>query len=138
MRYQIGISRSKERGKPILATRFRQRIWPIIALPFLLAGTGALVAIFNHCLKGSKRAYFWIIRGMSTVILGAVALEFSVNFLNKDYKALTRIAEVIFEESFEMLGAVMIIAGLFAHQEFLQTKQHHEGIFDNVRDEVVV
>ena len=105
-----------------IVTNFKRSDWPIIASPFLVATLIALSFTLKRLLKGSPRAATLLGLGFFMVILGGWGLEITINFLNHGTLQWVWEIENVFEESLEMLGAITIISGLFAHHNVLQSR----------------
>lgn len=81
-----------------------------------------IITLRRH-LKGSKQAARLLLIGLGLVALGALALEHTLNFIPYKQLGSLRTVEVIFEESLEMFGAILIIAGLVEHRKFLYLRE---------------
>ncbi len=106
-----------------LLARFKATNWPIFASPFLVLTLAWLVITFRRLLKGSHTAAKFLFLGFSTVVLGGYGLEMITNFLNHDELQWVWDIENVFEESMEMIGAIVILSGLLIHSQFLEQNQ---------------
>lgn len=111
-----------------IISNFRATAWPIIASPFLVAVIIWLVVTLRRLLKGSSQAGLLLSLGFFTVVFGGWGLEITTNFLNHGVLEWVWSIENIFEESLEMIGAIVIISGLFAHQHVLADKLRNRDL----------
>ncbi len=98
---------------------FKATNWSIIAAPFLILVVIWLFLTLRKLLIGSPRAARLLALGFFIAIFGAFVLETTTNFLNHGSLEWVWVIEATLEEWFEMIGAILIIAGLFAHHRFL-------------------
>lgn len=102
-------------------SRFPSTSWPVLVGPFLLMGLAWLAWRLGACVRGSPRAARLLILGAIILLAGAVGVELTTNLavLRTPFRW-WREAGTILEESLEMLGSIMIIAGLLVHHQVLQ------------------
>ncbi len=108
--------------RSFILEHFKASNWPIIASPFLVVTVIWLILTFRKLLKGSKDATNLLLVGFITVIFGGWALEMATNVLNHNNLQWIWEIENVFEESLEMVGAIIILSGLFKHYEWLSYK----------------
>lgn len=111
-------TRLKEIINPKLVTS-----WSIVAMPFIIIGMIWMGILLKNCLKGSLKAKILLISGTATLFVSACLLEllqpFLENLSSRGYFEL----EILFEETGEMIGAVLIISGLLVHGQVLYDRQ---------------
>ena len=103
-----------------LISRFPVGFWPLIFGPAIGVGVIWLGRELRLCLCGSAAAGRRVALGIGLLLVGGMGFEMIANLLAAP--SLTRLynIEVLFEELFEMLGAIAILSGLLLHQRFLQ------------------
>ncbi len=102
-----------------IISKFKASDWPIIAAPFLIFTVIWLISSFRNLLKGSKTAQKFLLFGFAAVICGGYGLEITTNFLNHDNLQWVWELENVFEESLEIIGAILIFSGLLKHTVWL-------------------
>jgi len=100
-------------------SHFKATQWPLRFAPVMIVVFGGFAWSLKKVLAGSRRAALLLISGAALFIGGAMVLEMTTNFLIGDAYAWHRKAEILLEETMEMLGAVLFLAGLLAHEKHL-------------------
>jgi len=105
-----------------ILVHFKATNWPVIAAPFLILTVTWLILTFKRLLSGSKTAQKLLILGFAVTIFGGWGLELTTNFLNHDNLQWVWEIESVFEESLEMIGAIIILSGLLRHLNWLSVQ----------------
>jgi len=90
--------------------------WPIMASPVILFVIIWFAIKLKKCLTGSRRCALFLAAGTVVLIASACVLEVLPN------KGQFFEFEVFFEETGEMIGALLIISGLLAHRKVLEDR----------------
>ncbi|MBI4000086.1 MAG: hypothetical protein HY351_05665 [Candidatus Omnitrophica bacterium] len=106
-----------------LGEMFKATSWPVLAAPFLIVIVVWLFLTLKRLLIGSPRAAWLLALGFSVSIFAGFGLETITNFLNHTSLQWVWEIEAVFEEWFEMIGPILIIAGLIKHCRFLAGEQ---------------
>ncbi|MBI4387419.1 MAG: hypothetical protein HY582_00045 [Candidatus Omnitrophica bacterium] len=105
---------------PVLGTKiltvFPETVWPIMLAPLVLASILLFGFGLRACLKGSTQAFQLLSLGIAFMFFAGVGLDFSTNFINQNQFPWLLQVEIILEESFEMMGEILILLGLITHQ----------------------
>lgn len=94
--------------------------WPIGIGPFIIAGLISLAAFVRSrtCASGETLKYLYL--GAVLFLLGSMGFEWFANFMNRRTAEWLWQIEIVLEESFEMIGAITFLAGLFIHERSLK------------------
>ena len=106
-----------------LQSHFPFTSWPVLVGPFLLVGLVWLAWNLRAGLRGSSRAARLLILGACIFFAGSAGLELTANlFVHEASLQWWRAAEIVLEESLEMLGMITVLSGLLLHQQMLQQR----------------
>lgn len=93
--------------------------WTIVFAPLIIPIGVIIILLLRKHLLGSKKAIKFLSFGVGLFILGSMILEQGCNLEFYESSNLFKWIEIILEETFEMLGAILIIKGLIEHRNFL-------------------
>ena len=101
-------------------------VWPFILGPVFLTVVVWLAFRLRRDLRGSFRAARLMRLGALLWICGSVVFEASISLLPESLFWVKKI-EIVIEESFELIGTIIFLAGLLAHQRFFRENHFGKG-----------
>ena len=93
--------------------------WSILLGPIILIALIGFILKLNNYLKDSYRAKILLLFGVIFFITGAIVLDAITNFFDYNPSKILWKIEILIEESFEMIGVLLIIMGLKEHFQHL-------------------
>ncbi|OGW86077.1 MAG: hypothetical protein A3A81_06175 [Omnitrophica bacterium RIFCSPLOWO2_01_FULL_45_10b] len=101
-------------------------IWPVAVSPLIALGMLWFGVFIPKAMRNSKEALKLVMMGFALYLFATVGLELLEDFIQGDSLSWAREANTLFEESLEMIGAIMILKGLLIQWKVLMSAETPE------------
>lgn len=98
--------------------------WVWLGGPLIIAIFVGFIFLLEKIVALVPRCMFYLSLGLGTIIVGGIVLESTINFLNHNELQWLWDAEIIVEESLEMIGTLLVAYALMLWRDGIVSKFH--------------